>query len=66
MMFVSFLKGLAVLAAVECTEQKSIERIEVQTQSTEVAALPPRSKMRKLHLVRPDLIPYPIVFEAYC
>lgn len=23
-------------------------------------------KLRKLHLVRPDLIPYPIFFEVYC
>lgn len=23
-------------------------------------------KMRKLHLVRPDLIPYPIPTEIYC
>jgi hypothetical protein len=23
-------------------------------------------RLRKLHLVRPDLIPYPISFEVYC
>jgi len=23
-------------------------------------------RLRKLHLVRPDLIPYPIHFEIYC
>jgi hypothetical protein len=23
-------------------------------------------KLRKLHLVRPDLIPYPIYYEVYC
>lgn len=23
-------------------------------------------KLRKLHLVRPDLIPFPIIFEVYC
>ncbi len=23
-------------------------------------------RLRKLHLVRPDLIPYPIAFEVYC
>jgi hypothetical protein len=23
-------------------------------------------RLRKLHLVRPDLIPYPINFEVYC
>ena len=24
------------------------------------------AKLRKLHLVRPDLIPYPLAFEVYC
>ncbi|CAN5572190.1 hypothetical protein BH10PLA1_BH10PLA1_12240 [soil metagenome] len=28
--------------------------------------LPPEVRIRKLHLVRPDLIPYPIAFEVYC
>jgi hypothetical protein len=23
-------------------------------------------RMRKLHLVRPDLIPYPVFFEVFC
>jgi hypothetical protein len=26
----------------------------------------PEVRLRKLHLVRPDLIPYPIYFEIYC
>ena len=26
----------------------------------------PEVRLRKLHLVRPDLIPYPISFEVYC
>lgn len=24
------------------------------------------TRMRKLHLVRPDLIPYPLAYEIYC
>ena len=24
------------------------------------------ARLRKLHLVRPDLIPYPIAYEVYC
>jgi hypothetical protein len=24
------------------------------------------TRLRKLHLVRPDLIPYPIAYEVYC
>ena len=30
------------------------------------AALKGETRLRKLHLVRPDLIPYPIAFEIYC
>jgi hypothetical protein len=26
----------------------------------------PEVRMRKLHLVRPDLIPYPIAYDVYC
>ncbi len=28
--------------------------------------LPPEVRLRKLHLVRPDLIPYPIMVEIVC
>jgi hypothetical protein len=27
---------------------------------------PPEVRIRKLHLVRPDLIPYPIAYEVVC
>jgi hypothetical protein len=30
------------------------------------ASLPPEVRLRKLHLVRPDLIPYPIAYEVCC
>lgn len=30
------------------------------------AHIPPEVRLRKLHLVRPDLIPYPIALEVYC
>ena len=33
---------------------------------TPVAGLYPEVRLRKLHLVRPDLIPYPIAFEVCC
>ncbi len=29
-------------------------------------AVRPQGRLRKLHLVRPDLIPYPIAHEVYC
>lgn len=28
--------------------------------------LPPHVHLRKLHLVRPDLIPYPVEYAIYC
>ncbi len=35
-------------------------------QGEDAAALKGETRLRKLHLVRPDLIPYPIAFEVYC
>jgi hypothetical protein len=32
----------------------------------EHASLRPEVRLRKLHLVRPDLIPYPIAYEVCC
>jgi hypothetical protein len=32
----------------------------------QVADLPPMVRLRRLHLVRPDLIPYPIEVEIVC
>ena len=29
-------------------------------------AAPEVAKLRKLHLVRPDLIPYPLAYDVYC
>lgn len=37
------------------------------TPVTRIDALrPPEVRLRKLHLVRPDLIPYPIAYEVVC
>ena len=33
---------------------------------SQLVRLPPEVRLRKLHLVRPDLIQYPISFEVYC
>jgi hypothetical protein len=30
------------------------------------ARMNPEVRLRKLHLVRPDLIPYPVCYEVYC
>jgi hypothetical protein len=42
-----------------------------QPQAQPVGELPaarmnPEVRLRKLHLVRPDLIPYPVCYEVYC
>lgn len=31
-----------------------------------VAHLMPEVRLRKIHLVRPDLIPFPLNYEVYC
>ena len=36
------------------------------TPGEELAGIRPEGRLRKLHLVRPDLIPYPIAYEVYC
>jgi len=33
---------------------------------TPTAGMYPEVRLRKLHLVRPDLIPYPIAYEVVC
>jgi hypothetical protein len=38
----------------------------LQAPADPMAALPPEVRLRKLHLVRPDLIPYPIAYDVYC
>ena len=34
--------------------------------SSALAKAPYEVRLRRLHLVRPDLIPYPVFFEVYC
>jgi hypothetical protein len=36
------------------------------TPTVKVATLPPEVHLRRIHLVRPDLIPYPIAYEMVC
>jgi len=38
----------------------------VQTGENAAARNYPEVRLRKLHLVRPDLIPYPIAYDVYC
>lgn len=39
-------------------------KVEVSAPEQAAAALPPQVRLRKLHLVRPDLIPYPLRHEV--
>ena len=39
---------------------------ETSIEDEALTRLPPEVRIRKLHLVRPDLIPYPIAYETYC
>jgi hypothetical protein len=41
-------------------------RIAQEQVAPATASLPPHVRLRKLHLVRPDLIPYPIAYEVVC
>ena len=65
MMFATFLKGLVV--SVSLLGSSPLEApAAVTTVHEQVAGLPPEVRLRKLHLVRPDLIPFPIAHEIYC
>ena len=33
---------------------------------SQLTGIRPEGRLRKLHLVRPDLIPYPLSLEVYC
>lgn len=43
-----------------------VEQKPTLTEQQELAKAPYEVRLRKLHLVRPDLIPFPIFFEVYC
>jgi len=69
----SIVRLVAFLAAgviiVGPSSSKSISR--AVTSGADLLAQPqamyrPEVRLRKLHLVRPDLIPYPIAYEVYC
>jgi hypothetical protein len=51
--------------AIQSSSQSSA--VAASTDRTTVADLPPVVvRLRKMHLVRPDLIPYPIKIEVFC
>jgi len=54
---------LAVLLILPCGTPNTADPLRGTDPS---AKLLPEVRLRKLHLVRPDLIQYPISFEVYC
>ena len=52
-------------AQVVATASSSIGSASVPAANA-TASLPPEVRLRKLHLVRPDLILYPIAYEYVC
>lgn len=70
MMLASLLKGLVVSISLMTGSQAASPAAAIEQGgeqiSGQIAALPPEVRLRKLHLVRPDLIPFPISFEVYC
>ena len=57
----------AFCALLNCGQpQDAAASVESEDLPLSIVKLPPEVRLRKLHLVRPDLIPYPIAFEVYC
>jgi hypothetical protein len=60
----------ALLVALLCMAPVATSSTQMSVANDDtVAASPglrPEVRLRKLHLVRPDLIQYPIAFEIYC
>jgi len=57
---------VALIAAVPGAPSRSDVSIPSTAAQTELAKASYEVRLRKLHLVRPDLIPFPIFFEVYC
>lgn len=45
--------------------QQPVPAVEVDGVD-EMADIAETGRLRKLHLVRPDLIPYPVAYDIYC
>ena len=73
----SFVFSLLILCSILCLSFASSARVQPQQVTSnparsgigameEQVRVTPEVRLRKLHLVRPDLIPYPVAFEVYC
>jgi hypothetical protein len=61
-----FSLGLSTLAATATSSAPIPHSSDAALGETASARLLTEVRLRKLHLVRPDLIPYPIETEVYC
>ena len=59
------LAGLSTLLLLATASPAAISEVMPKAESPS-ARLAPETRLRKLHLVRPDLIPYPVAYEVYC
>lgn len=57
---------LLTLAWLVSVPKDSVAKVPASVDQMELAKSPFEVRLRKLHLVRPDLIPYPIYFDVYC
>ena len=60
---VALLCGIAPRPA---SQESASAPVGTESADAPLAAVRPEVRLRKLHLVRPDLIPYPIASEIYC
>jgi hypothetical protein len=61
-----FSRGLLLAALFVTPGSSSAVQAKSPQGATPLASLTTEVRLRKLHLVRPDLIPYPIETEVYC
>ena len=59
-------RAIAVSCVLICCAPSSSLQRGYGTGENPTAGGLPEVRMRKLHLVRPDLSPYPIAYEVYC
>lgn len=57
---------LAALLLTGSASSASSQNSDALAGENPIAAAYPEVRIRKLHLVRPDLIPYPIAYEVIC
>ncbi|HEY7086698.1 MAG TPA: hypothetical protein VH518_01335 [Tepidisphaeraceae bacterium] len=57
---------LLLLSTLTLVPASSDTKVNLSAPGPQLARLRPEVRLRKLHLVRPDLIPYPLFFEVYC